>query len=1256
MTDLQSHRCLLRNAVLILMLGTGLGLATGSSGAEGAEPEIEEPHTAMGQTAWAEGDREGEAPRWIPSINLGFDAFEYTADSAVENHINPPVYEGKHSSSIDEFNFQLGAELMGPMFEGLPGQPRLFVQGGARYSTFSSDEIFRIGDIGTPEDAIKSFQDRLANELRRGCETNPRLECSTAEPGEFSGQGSEIQADLADPSWYASFGVAFNLPLSRNWLFQIKPSVAYIGETVDLTGTLTTVTEPAPEIFEVHRSVAHGSSTDHSLGPGLELALMMLRSNRPITVSLYVDTRFMWLIGDSTTTFSDPAASYRVDRDDFTIRGGAGLRFNWMGFGGRERPVARSADVGSPRKRFGGRERPVARRLDVGSPRKRTGGVPARSVGSPMPFFTAAAAGETTGREAPLNATSESSVGEADEAPKSDTDPDASSTDADDSSPDPDASSTDADDSSPDASEDLDSEAATAQTADMEDMEEIVITGEKTASAVEDRTVSVIGFDPEMLRTEGIRDIRDLSNFTPSLEIKSAFAATNPTLFIRGVGLDDFNANSASAVAVYQDGVYMQSPAGQLFGFFDQERVEVLRGPQGALYRNASAGAILVHSRKPSDEFEAYVTTTYSAFDTSHFGDGWDVEAAVGGPMIPGMLSGRVAGTWGIRDGLTRNRCGTRAPDTPPCNQKGGVTPEFPNGKPVVEAGIDNFTNDIDAWAVRGQLLFTPVVEMEWLLNAHGGQNLGRAFQYQHTGVQFSGTNPNDPDIEQPILPLGPHSDRSNYRDDSGDPFVGDYDIDGPEKLNLWGTNLKGSWQFGDGYELSSITAYEWNDLFRRENSDGNPKFLLISEISNSSWQVSQELNLRGEWGLPALAEIGDGSWIVGAFYIQEDLEATNFYDQEGGADLLQVYTQEMRNVAAYAQTEYELRPGCELVPCDFTFLGGLRYNWEYKDFDVSACKTIAANCGDALVGREDHLWTGMSGEVSLSWHFYEDNALYAKYARGWKGGHFNAGATGRFDIITGVDPEIVDSYEFGLRSHWFDDRLMLNLSGFYYDYQDLQVYQLEQTPAGFPLFQLVNADDALVYGIEIDLAAEPLPGLNVTFNGSWVESEYLDFTVQLPFVRQLPTPPGQPPKRIEFPKDFDYSGNDLMASPRFAMTGSIDYEIPLPGNIGSRGLGFLTPRFSFSWKDDVFHDASSGRGALLNFPEATFGQKAFWILNGSLTWRSEESGIEVMGWVHNFLDEHYKTQSFDLSRGFGILLDAYADPRTFGVTVTLSY
>jgi iron complex outermembrane receptor protein len=776
------------------------------------------------------------------------------------------------------------------------------------------------------------------------------------------------------------------------------------------------------------------------------------------------------------------------------------------------------------------------------------------------------------------------------------------------------------------------------------DIEEIMVRGARAVGTPQDAPISAVGFDADVILKEGIRDIRDLSNFTPSLEIKSAFAASNPTIFIRGVGLDDFNANAASAVAIYQDGVYMQSPAGQLFQFYDVEGVEVLRGPQGTLYRNASAGAILMRSRKPTDEFEAYVTGTYGNYNNI------EIQSAISGPLVPDWLSGRLSGTWGVRDGITKNRCATLAPDQPPCDRKDQ------NGIPIVELGIDDRANNIDAYAARGQLLLRPPTgpENEWLLNLHGGQNLGKSHQFQHLGIQYSGNfDPDNPEVPIPLPPDEPRIDDSGYRDTDGDPFAGDYNIDGPEALNLWGANLTGTWRFGDVYEFESITAYEWHDRFIFENSDASPNLQLETEYADTAWQVSQELKLRGEW---TPSELGDGAWIVGAFYIQEDLEVENFFKVFLGTDLIQEYSQKMQNFAAYAQSDYMIQPGCVTISCDFRIDLGLRFNLEYKEFDIFVCGIVGTECGQTLNGADSELWDGLSGDISLAWHFLENNNLYVKFSRGWKGGHFNGGAVTRFDVVTGVDPEVVNSYETGLRSMWFDDRLMLNLTGFYYDYQDLQVFQLEQTPAGFPISKLVNADDAVVYGIELDLGATPIDGMNVTLNASWVESEYVDFKVGLPFQRRERKPGGGFFPVINYRKVFDYSGNPLIASPRFSATGTVDYTIPLPGSVGRYGLGSLTPRFSFSWKDDVFFDAGSGRGALLNFPEATFGQEAFWIFNAAFSWLSESERIEVTGWVHNFLDEHYKTQNFDLSRGNRLILEAYADPRTYGVTMTLSY
>jgi iron complex outermembrane receptor protein len=785
------------------------------------------------------------------------------------------------------------------------------------------------------------------------------------------------------------------------------------------------------------------------------------------------------------------------------------------------------------------------------------------------------------------------------------------------------------------------------------DIEEILIRGEHGAGIPKAAPISVIGFDMNTLSKEGIKDIRDLTNFTPSLEIKSQFAASNPAIFIRGVGLDDFNANAASAVAIYQDGVYLQSAAIQLFGFFDQEGVEVLRGPQGTFYRNASAGAILVRSRAPTEEFEAYVETTFGVYDQL------DISGAISGPMVPDVLSGRISGYYNSRDGITKNRCG-------PLQRRKRVVCSDNWSHFFKEKNVEEKVNDIENYGLRAQLLLTPpTLDMEFLFNVHGGQNLGHAFQYQHQAIHLleEEVDINDPEpavVELPLLPPPRSGDGSGYRDIDGDPFAGAYDLNGPEDLAIFGTSLRYSWNFGDGYEFESLTAYEWHDRFTHENSDGGPKDFFDAKYADDAWQLSEELNLRGEW---SGSDFGDGGWRLGALYLQEDLNVLNLYQNSRGVDLKQGYEQTLRNFGTYIQGDYMVRPGCAPIGCDFKLDLGVRYNIEYKKFDLSTCYLNNEDDCDVnqvtIAGVETEMWDGWSGDFILSW-FYDDqeNNVYFAYHRGWKGGHFNGGATSRFDIITGVDPEVVDSYELGLRAHWFDGRLMTNLTGFYYDYQDLQVFKLEQEPQdGFPIAKLVNAQSATVYGVELDLGAQPIDGMNITFNFAWVNSEYDEFVTDLPFkfAQERPNGRGNFPA-ITIYKTFDYSGNTLIASPEFSFTSSIDYEIPLPGQIVGRGLGSLTPRYSVSWKDDVYFDPGKGTGAYLNFPEATFGQEAFWVHNAALSWRSENDLIEITGWVHNFMDEYYKTNSDDLSVGLNFLLHSWADPRTYGVTVTISF
>lgn len=185
-----------------------------------------------------------------------------------------------------------------------------------------------------------------------------------------------------------------------------------------------------------------------------------------------------------------------------------------------------------------------------------------------------------------------------------------------------------------------------------------MIKGRHHENLLQDTAVSATSFNTKELEDLRIQKISDLAEYTPNLDINTRSAASNPTLFIRGIGLKDYNANAAGAVAVYQDGVNINAPAIQLFQLFDVGSVEVLRGPQGAgSGRNASAGAIKVNSVQPDGAFGGYTSFTYGNYNTIQ------AEGALNFPIIEDMLSARFALTANFRDGTTKNQCAGWTPE-----------------------------------------------------------------------------------------------------------------------------------------------------------------------------------------------------------------------------------------------------------------------------------------------------------------------------------------------------------------------------------------------------------------------------------------------------------------------------------------------------------------------------------------------------------------------------------------------------------------
>src|SRR5262245_59278960 len=183
-------------------------------------------------------------------------------------------------------------------------------------------------------------------------------------------------------------------------------------------------------------------------------------------------------------------------------------------------------------------------------------------------------------------------------------------------------------------------------------VEEIIVRG-GGSEAVEDFKVadSVTAFSAADLVALGAANIADLAQFTPNLEIVTA-GATTPTFFIRGVGLNDFNANSTGAVSIYQDDVPVNAPALQLGTLFDVENVSILRGPQGTgMARNSSAGAIKTYARKPTGQYGGFFRGNFGNYDYQEY------EGALEAPIYQDVFSARLAFLYTERDGTMRNRC-----------------------------------------------------------------------------------------------------------------------------------------------------------------------------------------------------------------------------------------------------------------------------------------------------------------------------------------------------------------------------------------------------------------------------------------------------------------------------------------------------------------------------------------------------------------------------------------------------------------------
>ena len=809
-------------------------------------------------------------------------------------------------------------------------------------------------------------------------------------------------------------------------------------------------------------------------------------------------------------------------------------------------------------------------------------------------------------------------------------------------------------------------------------IEELLVTGRQSDSLAElDDANSITSFDSQDLQALGIADVADLSDYTPNLEIIAA-NPSSPTFFIRGVGLSDFNANSTGAVAVFVDDVPFNAPSLQSGIVFDAERINVLKGPQGTgPNRNASAGAIKTYSRPPSDQLGANLRATYGSYDFVDLEGGFDV------PIVGDVLLSRISGRFMRRDGLTTNRCGNAPPfderevrntlPNPPIT--GSICGEWVQNNQVsaLPIGLRTTVNDMFAAGARLQLLWAPEdLEMEWMLNGHMtirdqlaplGQSAGTSgTQFDENGdptFGILGGTTNIGYVGQDVFEMittrrdelrdeglsfndALNQARIETADELADnldirPFVGDYNRTGRLRNLTAGGFVRGDVSFTDRLAFRTITAFDFYDRFNDQDVDSTPDELFELKNDDQGFQFTQDLLLESgaeEWF----------GWDTGFYYLAEriDSEIETFTGQSpvGNTGIQdRGYEQTIHSWAAWGSIDVDFWD-------DLNFFGGLRYNWERKSMDYGLL--INTQPREA---EDTQTWSAPTWTLRLTYRMNDEIEVFAKYSRGWKSGHFNAVGNLVDGTLGFADPETLDSWEAGFRGLWWENRIALSSTFFYYRYKDYQVFTFDQGFGVTPELIITNANDAENYGAEVDLTLNPIDDLLGMVRFGWLESRFLDFTQQN--VISTEGPNGQ---TIGVPVLVDYTGNRLINSPQFQVTFMGQYQL----DVGRYGV--LVPRYDATWKSASYFDASEGVGPPNTFqgqpflPENTLGQGPYWLHNARLTWMCPDWNVEVSGWVRNFMDERYKVGGFNASGFADFVVRFVGEPRTGGVDVNVRF
>ena len=576
---------------------------------------------------------------------------------------------------------------------------------------------------------------------------------------------------------------------------------------------------------------------------------------------------------------------------------------------------------------------------------------------------------------------------------------------------------------------------------------EILVTARKREETLQSVPIAITAFTEATIEAAGIDSVEEIAQLTPGFTFTPLFGGGAATPVIRGQSTTIGEPN----VGFFLDGVYQstRSLMDAVLGD-DIARVEIVKGPQSALYgRNTFGGAVNIISRPPGNDMSLRATAEIGEYGS--FG----LKASANFPLIDDKLFARFGVNYRKSDGYFTNNLNGQNLDTRRSAILSGTIEARPSDALTIRLRVahDNTDDGDDA------IVFA--------------DNNARPFNL--TGAPFPAANQ---------IFIGELKSPTTFAVTPGH-----------NDRDLTASSLAIDLDLG-GVTLTSITGYNDLHIDAAVDLDYSAVRARYTKTINDTSEVSQELRLTSN---------GDSrfSWLAGAYYfkLRSKTHLEDFWDADalpfasnlalpGGlrrqllGGLINDLTETTENYAVFGQIGYKITDQIRL-----TAEG--RWNTETKTVNSTDASQLTRLVTGTYVNSRK--FQKFLPRVTLDFQATDDLLIYASAAQAQKAGGFNVVTVsgGILPSERTYDPETAWSYELGAKTSWMNGRLTLDVAGYYIDWSDQIVRALGATFATLN----VNAGQTTVKGVEIEMRARPVQGLDLSAGVAYTDSAYDRYT-----------------------------------------------------------------------------------------------------------------------------------------------------------------